>query len=178
MTFSRDGLWDFFRITLLWLHSLPSVVYAKDAATAFPLTTSSWAGGPRSHLPYGAWQISTRPDVWRLQVVVALAGEEACTVSAFNAPPGPSGAAALGALRPFSHHPVRHPKWMDHMQRRQWALPLFGLVKGHISGDEKGIFDLGKVIFSCGCQELNSDGLLQLPKALDPLQRRGGATVL
>lgn len=40
-TFSGDWLWDFLRIALLRLNSLPSVVCAEDAAAALPLATSS-----------------------------------------------------------------------------------------------------------------------------------------
>lgn len=67
---------------------------------------------------------------------------------------------------------------MDHMQRRRRALLLLGFIQGHISRDEKGIFDLRWVGVPRGGQDLDGDGLIQLPEALDPLQRSGGATVL
>lgn len=64
------------------------------------------------------------------------------------------------------------------MQGWQRALFLLGFVKGHISRDEKGILDLWRVgVPRCG-QELDSDGLFQLPETLDPLQRGGRAAVL
>lgn len=67
---------------------------------------------------------------------------------------------------------------MDYMQRRRRALLLLGFVEGRISRDEKGIFDLGRVGVPRSGQELDGDGLLKLPEALDPLQRGGGAAVL
>lgn len=142
------------------------------------MATSSWAGGPRSHLPHGARQIATWLDVEGLQVFVAVDGEVACTVFAFDFPPGPPEAAALGALRPLPQNPAWHAKRMDRLQRQWRGLLFLGFAKGHIFGDEKGIFDFRRVgVPRCG-QQLDGDDFLQLPEALDPLQRGGGATVL
>lgn len=67
---------------------------------------------------------------------------------------------------------------MDHVQRQGRALLLLGFVQSHIFRDEKSIFDLGRATISCSGEELDGDGLLELPEALDPLERRGRAAVL
>lgn len=172
-----DWLWDFVGVALLWLDRLPRVVYAEDAAAALPLATSSRARRPRPHLPYGTGQVPAGPDVRGLQASVTVGRQEARAVPALDAPPRPARAAALGALGPLPEQPVGHAEGMNDMQRDQGLLVL-GLVESHVLGDEKGVFDFGKVVVPGRGQELDGDGLLQLPETLDPLQHGGGAAVL
>lgn len=66
---------------------------------------------------------------------------------------------------------------MNDLQRRQGLL-IFGLVESHVLRDEKGVFNLGRVVItSCG-KDLDGDSLFQLLETLDPLQSGGGAAVL
>lgn len=178
MTFCGDRLGFLVGVALLRLDGLPHVVYAEDAPPALAVATGQRAGRPRPHLPDGAGQVAAGLDVDGLQAVVAVAGEEPGAVLALHVPPGPAGAAALGALGPLPQHPVGHAKRVDDMQRRRRGLPLLGLAEGHLSGDEEGVLDLGGDDVSGGGQQLDGDGLPQLPEALDPLQGGGGAAVL
>lgn len=74
-------------------------------------------------------------------------------------------------------HPVRHVERINDMQRRQ-SLLIFGQVERHVFRDEKGVFNLGRVVVcSCG-EELDGDSLFEFLKTLDSLQSGRGATVL
>lgn len=176
VTIHWDWVWDFVWITLFWLNNLPSVVYAENTTVTLSLTTSPWTSRPRPHLPNGTWQIPTRPDVRGLQLLITLARVKTFSVFAFYTPPGPSRATGFGALRPLSRYPFRYT--IKHKCRQIWAYFLIGFVEWHISRDEKSIFNLGGIVVSASCQELDGDGFFQLPEALDPLQCGGRATVL
>lgn len=163
-------------VALLRLHHLPRVVHAEDGAAALAAAAPLRAGRPRPRLPQRAGQVGAGLDVNGLQAPVAVAGGEAGAVLALHVPPGPAGAAGLGALGPLPQHPVGHTERVDEVQGRRRGLLL--LAEGHISGDEEGVLDLGgDDVAGCG-QQLDGDGFPQLPEALDPLQGGGGAAVL
>lgn len=177
MTFCGDGLGFLAGVALLRLDRLARVVHAEDAPPALAVAAGWRAGRPRAHLPDGAGQVAAGLDVGRLQASVAVAGEEAGAVLALHLPPGPAGAAALGALGPLPQHPLGHAEGVDDVQRGR-GLALLGPAEGGVSGDEEGVLDLGGDEVGGGGQQLDGDGLPQPPEALDPLQGGGGAAVL
>lgn len=178
MTFRGDGLGLLLGVALVRVHVLPGVVRAEDAAAALAAATGRRAGRPRPHLPHGAGQVAAGLDVGRLQAAVAVAGEEPGAVLALHVPPGPAGAAALGALGPLPQDPVGNAEGVDDVEGGRGRLPGRRLPEGGVPGDEEAVLDLGGDDVAGGGQQLDGDGLLQPPEALDPLQGGGGAAVL
>ena len=69
---------------------------------------------------------------------------------------------------------------MEHVRGEGGARPLLGwpTAEGGVPGDEKGVLDLGRDGLAPQDEELDGEGLPELPEALDPLQGGGGAAVL